>query len=69
MRLGRIFTILLVAVIALGIAGAIFLRNLNLDDYKDEIAAVVKEITERDLTLRGHISFSLSLRPTITVRD
>ena len=69
MRLGRIFTILLVAVIALGIAGVIFLRNLNLDDYKDEIAAVVKEITERDLTLRGHISFSLSLKPTITVRD
>lgn len=49
--------------------GYLFLRDLNLDDYKDDIAAEVKDITSRDLDIRGHITFSISLKPTITVRD
>ena len=44
-------------------------RDLNLDDYKDVIAAEVKEITGRDLEIAGHITFALSLYPTVTLRD
>ena len=45
------------------------MRNLDLDDYKDDIAAEVKDITSRDLDIKGHITFSISLKPTITVTD
>jgi len=53
----------------LAFGGYLFLRDLDLDDYKDDIAAEVKGITSRDLDIRGHITFSISLKPTITVRD
>ena len=69
MRLRVIVFGLLALVVALALAGTLVLRNLNLDDYKDVIAAEVKEITSRDLDIKGHITFSVSLKPTITARD
>ena len=69
MRIRMIFFGVLALVVALALAGYLVLRNLNLDDYKDVIAAEVKEITSRDLDIRGHITFSISLKPTITARD
>jgi uncharacterized protein involved in outer membrane biogenesis len=70
MRILRLtITGLLALVVALGLAGYLVLRNLDLDDYKGVIAAKVKEITSRDLDIRGHITFTISLKPTITARD
>ncbi len=69
MRILRmIFTGLLALVVALALAGYIVLRNLDLDDYKGVVAAKVKEITSRDLEIRDHITFSISLKPTVTAR-
>lgn len=70
MRILRLtITGLLALVVALGLAGYLVLRNLDLDDYNGVIAAKVKEITSRDLDIRGHITFTISLKPTITARD
>ena len=68
----RIQTIIkggLALVVALALAGYFVLRSLDLDDYKGAISAKVKEITSRDLEIRGHITFTISLKPTITARD
>jgi len=69
MRIRTIFSGVLALVVALGPAGYLVLRNLELDDYKGVIAAKVKEITSRDLEIKGHITFTISLKPTITARD
>ena len=64
MRIRTIFSGVLALVVALGLAGYLVLRNLDLDDYKGVIAAKVKEITSRDLDIGGHITFTISLKPT-----
>lgn len=69
MKLRRIIVGLVAVVVGGGIGAYLGLRNLDLDHYKDEIAAEVKDITGRDLEIKGHITFTLSLRPTVTLRD
>ncbi len=36
------------------------LENLDIEDYKDEIAAAVKDLTGRDLTIGGHLKWSIA---------
>ena len=69
MRIRLVLSVLLTLIIGAPLVGYLVLRNLNLDDYKGVIAAEVKEIISRDVDLRGHISFSISLKPTVIARD
>lgn len=69
MLIRRILFGALALIVALGLAGYLVLRKLDLDDYKGVIAAEVKEITSRDLDIKGHITFKISLKPTVTARD
>jgi len=69
MRLRRILVGLVAVLVGGGIGACLGLRTLDLDQYKGVIAAEVKDITGRDLAIDGHITFTLSLRPTVTLRD
>ena len=66
MKLGKIVGIIVVVlVVALGGAAA-YLSTLDVDEYRPEIAQAAKDATDRDLTLEGPLSLSISLTPTIS---
>ena len=64
-----LFSILFFLIIALAIAGYFFLKNFDLNKYKDYAEKVVYEQTGRKLTIAGDASIGISLIPTIVIND
>jgi uncharacterized protein involved in outer membrane biogenesis len=69
MRLRNILIGIVVVAVGLLATGYAILKSLDLNDYKDEIAAKVKEATGRDLTLAGNIELEISFTPRLAVND
>ncbi|WPZ34394.1 AsmA family protein [Thalassobaculum sp. OXR-137] len=57
----------LVGVLAIAVIGlVIFVATLDLNSYKAEIEAAVREATGRDLTIEGDLDLAWTPRPTLT---
>ncbi len=67
MKLGTIVKIAGVLLIAIVVGGIVALMSLDLNDYKPEIIAQVKQATGRDLVIEGDIDLEISLTPAIAV--
>jgi uncharacterized protein involved in outer membrane biogenesis len=66
----RIVLIGVAAVVLLGIIGvAAVVLTFDPNSYKPQIVAAVQSATGRQLTIKGNIGYSLSLRPTLDVSD
>ena len=63
-----LLTILFV-IIAVVVAGYIFLKNFDLNKYKSMAEKIVYEQTGRKLTIAGDASLGISLIPTIVIND
>ena len=62
--------IILVVIIGVAVAGLVgYLMTLDLNDFKDELVAVVEEQTGRDFAIAGDLDLhvSMALTPTVTV--
>jgi len=51
------------------LAGAVFLKSLDLSDYKRLLAGQIKAAIGRDLQIRGDMDLSFSLSPALAVHD
>lgn len=60
--------VLLIAVVAI-VGGYIFLRNFDLNKYKDYAARIVYEQTGRKLAINGNAELGISLIPTLIIND
>jgi uncharacterized protein involved in outer membrane biogenesis len=67
MKLGTILKIVGVLLIAVVVGAAVVLMTLDLNDWKPEIIAEVKQATGRDLIIDGDIELEISLTPAIAV--
>ena len=67
MKLGGILKIVGILLIAVIVGGVVVLMTLDLNDYKPEIIAEVKQATGRDLVIEGDIELEISFTPAIAV--
>ena len=67
MRIARVLKWAALAVAILGAAAAAFLYSIDVDSYRDEIAAEFRKATGRDLAIGGDLDLSISLTPAVTV--
>jgi uncharacterized protein involved in outer membrane biogenesis len=67
MKLGTVFKIIGVLLVAIVVGGMVVLLTLDLNEYKPEIIAKVKQMTGRDLIIDGDIKLEISLSPAIAV--
>jgi len=58
-----------VAVLLMVVAGAVVISTVDLNQYVAFVEAKAKEITGRELKLRGKIGYKLSLFPTVAADD
>lgn len=65
----RIFTILIVALIAIGIGGVAILVAVDKNEIRDLLSAEVKKVTGRTLTIKGDLDIAISLSPTVIAND
>lgn len=63
------FGILIFLIIAVAVAAYIFLKNFDLNKYKNYAEKIVYEQTGRKLTIAGDASLGISLIPTIVIND
>ncbi len=63
------FGILFVLIIAVVTAGYVFLRNFDLNEYKDYAEKIVYEQTGRKLSINGNAELGISLVPTLIIND
>lgn len=63
------FGILLLLIVIAVIAAYVFLKNFDLNKYKNYAEQVVYEQTGRKLTIAGDASLGISLIPTIVIND
>lgn len=61
--------VLLCLLIAAGIGGYWFIKNFDLNKYKDYVAKIVEEQTGRKFAVNGEASLGISLVPTLIVED
>ncbi len=66
MRIGKIAGIAVATLVAIVAAGAAYLTNLDVDEYRSEIAQAAQDATGRVLRLQGPLSLSVSLTPTVS---
>ncbi|MEM7225091.1 MAG: AsmA family protein [Pseudomonadota bacterium] len=66
MRPKTVLSVLIILVVAVAVASVFVVRNFNLDDYKNVIAAEATDIVGREVTIRGRLGFVLSWTPTVT---
>lgn len=64
-----LFSIILILILAVVSAGYVFLRNFDLNRYKDLAAKVVYEQTGRQLVIGGNAELGISLVPTLIIND
>lgn len=70
MRYVRYFAIILVGILVLlFVAGVVFIKTLDLNQYREMIAGQVKAATGRDFAIEGDIDLKLSLSPAIMVNN
>lgn len=67
MRIASLLKWAALAVAVLVAAAAAVLYSIDIDSYRDEIAAEFRKATGRDLAIGGDIDLSLSLTPAVTV--
>lgn len=68
MKIIRNLAIGLLVVIALAaIGGIIFIKTMDFNRYRGEIATLVKNATGRDLTIAGDLGVTISLSPALVV--
>ena len=67
MRIGRIVGIIVVVLLLIVGGGAAYLANLDVDEYRPEIARAAQDATGRALQLEGPLSLSVSLTPTVSM--
>ena len=67
MRLASALKWAALAVAVLAAAAAAALYSIDVDSYRDEIAAEFRKATGRDLAIGGDIDLSISLTPAVTV--
>ena len=60
---------LITLVVVVGIAIAVVLSTLDLNEYRDDIQAEAKKATGRDLTIGGPIDLAVSLTPALVLSD
>ncbi|MBT7233908.1 MAG: AsmA family protein, partial [Rhodospirillaceae bacterium] len=65
----RIFVILIVAVIAIGVGGAAILVAVDKNEIRDLLSAEVKKATGRTLAIKGDLHLAISLSPTVIAND
>jgi uncharacterized protein involved in outer membrane biogenesis len=65
----RIFAILIVAVMAIGIGGVAVLVAVDTNEIRDFLSAEVKKATGRDLAIKGDLNLAVSLSPTVIAND
>ena len=58
-------SVILVAAVAVG--GFVTLASLDLNDYREEIAARIEAATGRDVTIEGELDLEISLDPALVV--
>lgn len=61
--------VLLCLLIAAGVGGYLFIKNFDLNKYKDYASRLVEEQTGRKFAVNGNASLGLSLVPTLIVED
>ena len=67
MRIARLLKWTALAVAVLVAAAAAVLYSIDIDSYRDEIAAKFRKASGRDLAIGGNIDLSISLTPAIVV--
>ena len=67
MRIARLLKWTALAVAVLVAAAAVVLYSIDIDNYRDEIAAEFRKATGRDLVIGGDIDLSISLTPAVVV--
>ena len=63
----KIFSVLVVLLIAGLAAGIAILKSIDFNEYRGLIAQMAKEQTGRDLTISGSLNLELSLNPAVAV--
>lgn len=63
--LAGILVVLLIAIVGI----AVYIANLDANEYRGEIAAQAKAATGRDLVIAGNMDFEVSLTPALVVED
>ena len=69
MRIKTILIAILVVLIVLPGAAILYVMSIDYNQYKGLIAAEVERATGRKLIIDGNVALSLSLTPTLTVKD
>jgi|GEM_PF-1287116 len=69
MRLRTILKIVGILLVALIVAAVAFILNLDPNDHKDRITAMVEDATGRSLTFGGPIDLDIGSTTTLVVRD
>ena len=67
MRIARVLKWAALAVAVLVAAAAAVLYSIDVNSYRDEIAAEFRKATGRDLAIGGDIDLSISLSPAVVV--
>ena len=67
MRIAKILKWTVLAVAILVAAGAAVLYSIDVNSYRDEIAAEFRKATGRDLVIGGDMDLSISLSPAVVV--
>lgn len=65
----RILSLLVVAVIAIGVGGAAILVAVDKNEIRDLLSAEVKKATGRELAIKGDLNLAISLSPTVIAND
>ena len=69
MRLGLIFKLALVSVIALVVALIAVAKSIDVSSYRQMLSQAAKDATGRDLVINGRLSLRLSLNPALLAHD
>jgi len=67
--LRKILISAVVAVLLMIVAGAVLISTIDLNEYVSVVEAKAKEVTGRELKLRGKVGYKLSLFPTVAADD
>jgi len=68
-RLRKIFVSAVIAVLLMIAVGAFLISSVDLNQYVAVIEAQAKELTGRELKLKGGVGYKLSLFPTVAAED